>query len=83
MTCAPPCEPFRGLPRSIVDDYEEALDDLGQDYIHRVAASAEHLDVLVQEPADYSRLGRASIHLQPVNLDRLIHSILEEFARHH
>jgi len=73
-----PLRAIQGFAQVIVDDYEEALDDLGKDYIHRVAASAEHLDVLVQDLLTYSRLGRASIHLQPVNLDRLIHSILED-----
>lgn len=71
-----PLRAIQGFAHVLVEDYDQVLDDLGQDYIHRMATSAEHLDVLVQDLLTYSRLGRADIHLQPVNLNRLINTIL-------
>jgi PAS domain S-box-containing protein len=73
-----PLRAIQGFAQVIVEDYEDALDDLGKDYIHRVAASAEHLDALVQDLLTYSRLGRDEIRLQPVNLDRLIGNVLDD-----
>jgi PAS domain S-box-containing protein len=74
-----PLRAIQGFAQVLVEDYGEVLDDLGKDYIHRMATSAEHLDVLVQDLLTYSRLGREEIHLQPVNLNRLIHSLLDDF----
>jgi PAS domain S-box-containing protein len=73
-----PLRSIQGFAQVLVEDYGQVLDDLGKDYIHRMAGSAEHLDVLVQDLLTYSRLGRTAIHLQPVNLSRIIDHVLED-----
>ncbi len=73
-----PLRSIQGFAQVLVEDYGQVLDHLGRDYIRRMAASAEHLDVLVQDLLTYSRLGRTAINLQPVNLSSMIDSILAD-----
>jgi PAS domain S-box-containing protein len=73
-----PLRAIQGFAQVIVEDYKDVLDTPGKDYIYRVAASAEHLDALVQDLLTYSRLGRTAIHPQPVNLNRLIDNVLSD-----
>lgn len=73
-----PLRAIRGFAQVLEEDYSPALDQVGKEYIHRMAQSAEHLDVLIQDLLAYSQLGRATVILQRVNVAHLIDSILQE-----
>lgn len=73
-----PLRAIQGFAQVLLEDYGPLLDELGQEYVQRMATSAEHLDVLIEDLLTYSRLGRAEIHLQQVNLAALLDSILSE-----
>lgn len=71
-----PLRAIQGFAQVLEEDYDEALDDLGWDYIHRMAKSAENLDTLVQDLLTYSQLGRLDIYLQPISLDAVLNRVL-------
>ncbi|MGF1514646.1 MAG: GAF domain-containing protein [Elainellaceae cyanobacterium] len=71
-----PLRSIQGFARVLEEDCGPALDDLGRDYIHRMATSAETLDTLIQDLLTYSRLGRSEIHLQPVNVGLIVKKVL-------
>jgi PAS domain S-box-containing protein len=73
-----PLRAIQGFAQVLQEDYDSALDDLGKEYLHRMATSAEHLDILVQDLLTYSRLGRAEIHLQRINVAAIVQGILAD-----
>ncbi|MGP1375242.1 MAG: sensor histidine kinase [Almyronema sp.] len=75
-----PLRAIQGFAQVLEEDYQGALDDLGRDYVRRMATSAENLDVLIQDLLAYSRLGRTEIHLQRVNVTNLIQKVLADLA---
>lgn len=73
-----PLRAIQGFAQVLGEDYEAVLDDLGQEYLHRLATSAENLDVLIQDLLAYSRLGRAEIHRQSIDVMTVVNNILTE-----
>jgi signal transduction histidine kinase len=58
---------------------ESALSSQGQTYLQRIQRAAARLDRLTQEVLTYSQLARAEINLQPIDLDKLVHQIVEQY----
>ncbi|MGD1859628.1 MAG: ATP-binding protein [Leptolyngbyaceae cyanobacterium] len=73
-----PLRAIQGFAQVLEEDYRAVLDDLGREYLHRLATSAENLDTLIQDLLTYSRLGRTDIHLQAVNAANVVDDILNE-----
>lgn len=73
-----PLRAIQGFAQVLIEDYQPALDEPGKEYIHRMAAAAERLDILVRDLLDYSRLGRTAIHRRPVSLTKVIGDIVGE-----
>ena len=71
-----PLRAIQGFAQVLEEDCGAALDDLGREYIRRMANSAETLDILVQDLLTYSRLGRTQIELQCLSLDAVVKRIL-------
>lgn len=71
-----PLRAIQGFAQVLEEDYSDILDDLGKEYIHRMAVSAEHLDVLIADLLAYSQLGRSEVHLQRVSLAVVLEGIL-------
>lgn len=83
-------EPLRAIQsynRIVLDDHFDQLDFEGQTCTQRIAENAERMDLLIQNLLAYSRLGRATLSLQPVNLDQLLQELLNqlevELRQHH
>ncbi|MGB3616227.1 MAG: ATP-binding protein, partial [Elainellaceae cyanobacterium] len=71
-----PLRSIQGFGQVLQEDYHEALDDLGRDYVHRMAASAETLDTLVQDLLTYSRLRRSDIDLKRISPNAVLTRVL-------
>lgn len=71
-----PLRAIQGFAQVLEEDYGGILDDLGQEYINRMATSAAHLDVLIADLLSYSQLGRSEIYLQQVSVAVVLESIL-------
>ncbi|MEB3281575.1 MAG: PAS domain S-box protein [Lyngbya sp.] len=73
-----PLRAIQGFAQVLIEDYGNQLDELGQEYINRMAVSAERLDQLIQDLLDYSRLGRTEIQLKSINLAPIIAAVVDE-----
>lgn len=58
---------------------ETSLSPEGQEYLQRIQRAAERLDRMTQEVLGYSQLSRAEINLQPIDLDKLVRDIVEQY----
>ncbi len=71
-----PLRAMEGFSQALLEDYADRLDPVGQDYAHRIAAAAQHMDTLIQDLLAYSRLSRIEIKLRPVMLEGVVQEAL-------
>ena len=63
----------------LLQDHAHSLDATGRDYLRRIASAAKRLDSLIQDVLAYSRLSRAEMKLEPVDLDTLVNEIIQQY----
>ncbi len=74
-----PLRAMQAYAQVLQDDYGSKLDETGRDYLSRVSNSAQRLDALIQDILTYSRLGGEQQSIQPVDLNRLVTDIVEQY----
>jgi len=74
-----PVRAMQGYARAILEDYGDKLDKTGRDYLNHIIRSGARMDRLVLDILTYSRLVRAELALEPVNLDTLLRDIISHY----
>jgi PAS domain S-box-containing protein len=74
-----PLRAMQGFAGILQEDESEHLSETGMDYLRRIAASANRLDLLIRDVLSYSQISRGDLRLDPVNVERLLHDILESY----
>jgi len=75
--------PLRSIHRFsdlLGEDYAEKLDEVGRDYLKRLAEGAARMDRLIDDLLDYSRVARADIRPHAVDLNALCAEVRHELA---
>jgi PAS domain S-box-containing protein len=75
-----PLRNIQGYASALLEDEQDRLSEEGALYARRMAQGAVRLDGLIQDLLAYSRLSRAEITFERVDLDLLIKVVLEELA---
>jgi signal transduction histidine kinase len=73
-----PLRNMQGFAHALLEDNKEQLDESGRAYAGRIVYGAARLDALIQDLLTYSRLTRAEIVSQRVELDSLVRRVLQE-----
>ncbi len=73
-----PLRTIDGFSQILQEDYEDVLDEDGQDYLGRVRAASRHMATLIDDLLDLSRVGRRPLRREPVDLSSLAEGIIEE-----
>jgi PAS domain S-box-containing protein len=73
-----PLRALDGFSRAVVEEYGDKLDEQGKDYLNRVRKASQHMSDLINDLLKLSRLSRAEMNIQKVNLSEIAQSILEE-----
>ena len=73
-----PLRAMQGYAQVLLEDYSDKLDDEARTYLKRIASSAVRMDALVQDILTYSRVARAELKIEPINLDKLVHDIIHQ-----
>jgi light-regulated signal transduction histidine kinase (bacteriophytochrome) len=76
-----PLRSVRGFSEVLLERYSDRLDAAGQEFLNRICESSAHMDRLIEDLLKFSRISRAELHRQPVDLSLLVHSICDELAR--
>jgi PAS domain S-box-containing protein len=72
--------PLRGIDgwsQALLEDYRDKLDEQGQQYIERVCSETRRMGRLIEDMLQLSRLTRAEMIKEPVNLSTLAQAIAE------
>jgi PAS domain S-box-containing protein len=76
-----PLRSLAGFSTALVEDYSDALGETGRDYTRRIEAASEHIADILDSLAHLSRIARAEITLQRVDLGGQAASIAGELQR--
>jgi PAS domain S-box-containing protein len=73
-----PLRSIRGFSEVLLDRYGGKLDERGREFLRRACESSNQMDLLIDDLLKLSRIGRAELHHQPVDLSALAKSIADE-----
>ena len=66
---------------SLLEEHlQEQLDDTARKYLGTIAGSARHMSQLIDGLLAFSRLGRAAVNLNPVDLTQLVDAVVNQLA---
>lgn len=74
-----PLRIIAGYARSLIDDFAAVLPEEANNRLERIARTAERMDRLTQDVLAYTRLTRADIILESVDLDSLVNELLDQY----
>ncbi|HUS36809.1 MAG TPA: ATP-binding protein [Verrucomicrobiae bacterium] len=78
-----PLRSMHGFANLVVDDFADQLPEEGKNYLRRIASSASRLDRLIQDVLNYSRIVRANLPLQSVDVETLVREIIQTYPHLH
>jgi len=73
-----PLRSIEGFSRILVERYESQLDESGRDYLRRVRKAAMRMGELIEALLQISRLGRAELRRERVDLSRMALDAIDE-----
>ncbi len=71
-----PLRSMDGFSQALLEDYGPQLDATGRDFLHRVRSNCQRMARLIDDLLQLSRLTRAQMRLQPVDLTTLAQSVI-------
>jgi PAS domain S-box-containing protein len=77
-----PLRGIDGFSQALLEDYSDRLDDTGKQHLERVRFGAQRMAALIDDLLALSRITRAAIQRQPVDLSEMARSVASELARH-
>src|SRR5207245_1610262 len=76
-----PLRTIDGFSLALLEDYKDRVDATGQDYLQRVRAAAQRMAQLIDDLLDLSRVTRAEMRREAVDLSALAREIADELRK--
>jgi light-regulated signal transduction histidine kinase (bacteriophytochrome)/HAMP domain-containing protein len=73
-----PLRGIDGFSLALLEDYEDRLDKEGKEHLQRIRAATQRMGMLIDDLLNLSRMTRAEIRKQRVNISTLVRSIAKE-----
>ncbi|WP_084600486.1 sensor histidine kinase [Aromatoleum toluclasticum] len=73
-----PLRSIDGFSQVLLEDYADRLDEDGRDALRRVRAASQRMAQLIDDILKLSRLSRAEMHREPVDLSAIARTIADE-----
>ncbi len=73
-----PLRSIDGFSQALLEDYGDSFDETGKDYLHRVRAASQHMAQLIDDLLKLSRVNRAEMRYESVDLSDMIKAIAKE-----
>ena len=73
-----PLRSVEGFSQALLEDYANALDDNGRDYLQRIGAATKRMGVLIDAMFHLSRLTRSLMQIRNVDLSAKAWAIIED-----
>jgi signal transduction histidine kinase len=76
-----PLRSIDGFSQALAEDYGDKFDSQGLSYIERVRAATQRMGLLIDDLLNLSRVTRAEIHREAVDLSGIARSVVAELAK--
>jgi signal transduction histidine kinase len=76
-----PLRSIDGFSQAVLEDYLDKLDARGQDYLRHVRAATQRMGALIDDLLNLSRMTRAEIHVETLDISALARSIADEIQK--
>ena len=76
-----PLRSLDGFSQAIMEDYADKLDDTGREYLGYIRSSSQLMARLIDDLLNLSRITRAEINLDRVDLSRLAETVAQDLIR--
>jgi signal transduction histidine kinase len=73
-----PLRAVDGFSQALLDDYNDALDDAGRDFLHRLRAESQRMGQLIDDLIGLSRLSRTDLQMAEIDLSAMVCHIAAE-----
>ncbi len=75
-----PLRTMTGYCDILLDDWAAQLDPEARHYVERIGAAAARLDQLITDILDYSHVARRDLPLETIDLEALLHDLVDGYA---
>jgi len=76
-----PLRTIGGFSQALLEDYEDKLDVQRKDYLIRIRAATEHMAELIEDLLQLSRITRAEMNIEKINLTWIARSVIDELQK--
>lgn len=76
-----PLRGIDGFSQALLEDYSDRLDGNGKQHLERVRTAAQRMAALIDDLLALSRITRAEIQRQPVDLSEMARSVVQDLSR--
>jgi PAS domain S-box-containing protein len=76
-----PLRTIDGFSQVIIEDYYDSLDDKGRDHLQRIRSATQRMGLLIDDMLKLSRVTRADMKREPVDLSAMVRKISFELGR--
>jgi two-component system, NtrC family, sensor kinase len=76
-----PLRAIDGFSQALLEDYTERLDETGRNYLSRIRAAAQRMGQLIDDMLLLSRVGRAQLERESVDLSGMAQAVTDELRR--
>jgi signal transduction histidine kinase len=73
-----PLRSIDGFSRILLEDYADRLDEEGEDFLGRVRAASKHMDTLIDDLLDLSRVSRGPLRREVFDLSGVARGIIQK-----
>ena len=77
-----PLRTIHSFSEILLNDYGDKISE-GADYLRKIVRAASRMDRLIQDVLSFARLSREEIEIVPVDVDKLVHDIIQERSELH
>ena len=73
-----PLRGIDGFSQILLDEFQDKVDEQGKTYLHRIRSAAQHMAQLIDDMLNLSRVNRAEMTIQQVNLSEMAQEVADE-----
>lgn len=70
-----PLRTLDGFSLALLEDYEDALDETGKNYLHRIRTGSQQMAQLIEDMLTLSRVTRTEVSIGNINLSEIVKQI--------
>jgi PAS domain S-box-containing protein len=75
-----PLRGIDGFSQVLLDEYQDKLDEKGQNYLNRVRNAAQRMAQLIDDMLKLSKVSRGKVNIRNINLSRIAYEIANELS---